>query len=435
MKVEIQELDPCKRQLVVEAPEEEVRAAWTAACGRVQRDARLPGFRRGKVPLTLVRSRFGDEVRQAVAEALIPAVYRRAVDEAHLRPVEDPEFRELQLEEGQPLRFTAVVEIKPAIALGEYRGVTARHSPRPVTDADVEGTLTALAEQRATLVTVTRPARVGDFVVIDYELRPEAGEPRRRAGLRLRGRRRPGASRDGRGRDRSRGRRGAAGPGAVPRGASARGAPGAHGRAHAASGRGEGEGSAAGRRRARPGLGDARYARRAPGRGPGAPRGRPGAPGSPGARGGGRGRRARAPRLRGAREPGRPRGLAPDRARPREPAPAGRRPGRRPLGLSEARGRAPAGRRAVGAPDAPPRGHRRAGGADRRRGGRGRGGGATGPGLRARPPGHPELARAGQRAGWAAADAPRGQDPGAPRRAREDRAGRRSPARQSAQGH
>ena len=79
MKVEIQEVDPCKRQLVVEAPEEEVRAAWTAACGRVQRDARLPGFRRGKVPLTLVRSRFGDEVRQAVAEALIPVVYRPGV--------------------------------------------------------------------------------------------------------------------------------------------------------------------------------------------------------------------------------------------------------------------------------------------------------------------------------------------------------------------
>lgn len=182
MKVEIQELDPCKRQLVVEAPEEEVRAAFTAACDRVQRDARLPGFRRGKVPMPLVRSRFGDEVRQAVAEALIPAVYRRAVDEAQIRPVEDPEFRELELEEGRPLRFTAVVEIKPAIALGEYRGVTARHSPRPVTEADVERTLGAIAEQRATLVTATRPARVGDFVVVDYELHPEGGEPRREQG-------------------------------------------------------------------------------------------------------------------------------------------------------------------------------------------------------------------------------------------------------------
>ncbi len=182
MKVEVQELDPCKRQLVVEAPEEEVRAAWTAACGRVQRDARLPGFRRGKVPMTLVRSRFADEVRQAVAEALIPVVYRRAVDEARLRPVEDPDFRELDLEEGRPLRFTAVVEIKPAIALGEYRGLTVRHSPHPVTDADVETTLNTLAEQRATLVTAARPARVGDFVVVDYELTPEGAEPRREQG-------------------------------------------------------------------------------------------------------------------------------------------------------------------------------------------------------------------------------------------------------------
>jgi trigger factor len=182
MKVEVQELDPCKRQLVVEAPEEEVRAAFTAACGRVQRDARLPGFRRGKVPMTLVRSRFADEVRQAVAEALIPMVYRRAVDEAQLRPVEDPDFRELELEEGRPLRFTAVVEIKPAIALGEYRGVTVKHTAHPVTDADVETTLANVAEQRATLVTVARPARVGDFAVVDYELSPEGGEPRTEQG-------------------------------------------------------------------------------------------------------------------------------------------------------------------------------------------------------------------------------------------------------------
>jgi trigger factor len=182
MKVDVRELDPCRRQLTVEAPEEEVRAAWAAACGRVQRDARLPGFRRGKVPLTLVRTRFADEVRQAVAEALIPAVYQRAVDQARLSPVEEPEVRALELQEGRPLRFTAVVEIKPTIALADYRGVAVRHSPEAVTDADVEATLAALAEQRATLVTVSRPARPGDFVVVDYEVRPEGGEPRAEQG-------------------------------------------------------------------------------------------------------------------------------------------------------------------------------------------------------------------------------------------------------------
>ena len=178
MKVQVQTLDACRRELVVEAPETEVTAAWEAACGRVQRDARLPGFRRGKVPRSLVRTRFADEVRRAVAETLIPAVYRRALDEVHLDPVDEPDLRDLQLEEGQPLRFTAVVEIKPAIALGQYRGVTVRHTPVPVTDADVEATLANLAEHRATLATVSRPARVGDFVVVDYELQPEGEEPR-----------------------------------------------------------------------------------------------------------------------------------------------------------------------------------------------------------------------------------------------------------------
>jgi trigger factor len=182
MKVEIQELEPCKRQLRVEAPESEVAAAWEAAYGRVQREARLPGFRRGKVPRTLVRAHFSGEVRRAVAEQLIPDVYRRAVDEAHLSPVEEPEVRELQLEEGQPLRFTAVIEIKPAIGLGDYRGVAVTHTPVPLTDADVEAALQNVAERQATLATVTRPARHGDHVVIDYTIEPEGGTPRTEQG-------------------------------------------------------------------------------------------------------------------------------------------------------------------------------------------------------------------------------------------------------------
>src|SRR5262249_15312231 len=109
MKVQVKEIEPCKRELVVEAPESEVTAAWEAAYGRVQREARLPGFRRGKVPRALVRTHFADDVRRAVAEQLIPDVYRRALDETHIHPVEDPQVQNLQLEEGQPLRFTAVV--------------------------------------------------------------------------------------------------------------------------------------------------------------------------------------------------------------------------------------------------------------------------------------------------------------------------------------
>ncbi|MBI3454880.1 MAG: trigger factor [Candidatus Rokubacteria bacterium] len=182
MKVHVQELEPCKRQLVVEAPEGEVAAAWEAAYGRVQREARLPGFRRGKVPRSLVRAHFAGEVRRAVAEQLIPAVYRRALDETRLHPVEDPQVKDLQLEEGQPLRFTAVVEIKPTIALDEYRGLPVTHTSVPAEDADVDAALASLADRHATLVTVARAARAGDHVVVDYTLEPEGAEPRSERG-------------------------------------------------------------------------------------------------------------------------------------------------------------------------------------------------------------------------------------------------------------
>ena len=182
VKVQVETLDPCRRQLVVEAPETEVQAAWERASHQVQREARLPGFRRGKVPRALVRARFGDEVRRAVLESLVPAAYRRAVGEARLEPVDEPDVQDLDLEEGRPLRFTAVVEIKPAIPLGDYKGVVVRHTPRTVAEADVEAALAGLADSRATLVSATRPVRSGDFVVADYELALEGESPRAEPG-------------------------------------------------------------------------------------------------------------------------------------------------------------------------------------------------------------------------------------------------------------
>ena len=182
MKVEVQELDGCRRALAVETPQDVVQAAWEEALGRVQRQARLPGFRKGRVPRHLIRLHFADEVRREVAERLIPDIYRRAVAEAGLRPVEEPELRDLVLAEDQPLRFTAAVEVKPAITLGAYQGVEVEHAPQPLTDADVEAALQALAEQQAELRAVGRPARDGDQVIVDYAVTPEGAEPREEQG-------------------------------------------------------------------------------------------------------------------------------------------------------------------------------------------------------------------------------------------------------------
>jgi trigger factor len=177
MKVAVEEIESCKRRLAVEAPVDVVTQEWERAYGRVQKRATLPGFRRGRVPRSLVKLHFADDVRREVAEHLIPDVYRRAVSEARLDPVNEPDLQDLRLEEGAPLSFTAVVEVKPAIALGEYRGLEIRHAPTPVTDADVDEALERMREQNAQFRSVERAAAPGDLVVVDSTLAPQDHEP------------------------------------------------------------------------------------------------------------------------------------------------------------------------------------------------------------------------------------------------------------------
>jgi trigger factor len=177
MKVAVEELESCKRRLAVEAPADVVQKEWERAYGRVQKRASLPGFRRGHVPRSLVKLHFADDVRREVVEHLIPDVYRQALTEARIDPVNEPDLQDLKLEENTPLSFTAVVEVKPSIALGEYRGVEVTHSTTAVTDADVAETLERMREQHAQFHSVERAAAAGDLVVVDYTLAPEGHEP------------------------------------------------------------------------------------------------------------------------------------------------------------------------------------------------------------------------------------------------------------------
>ncbi len=182
MKVAVEEIEGCKRRLAVEAPADVVRQEWERAYGRVQKQARLPGFRRGHVPRALVKVHFADDVRREVAEHLIPDIYRRALSEARLEPVDEPDLQEVKLEEGAPLSFVAVVEVKPAIALGEYKGVVVEHRPKPVTAEDVDAALEQMREQQAQFRAVDRPAAPGDLLVVDYALALEGEEPSSQSG-------------------------------------------------------------------------------------------------------------------------------------------------------------------------------------------------------------------------------------------------------------
>jgi len=177
MKVAVEEIEGCKRRLAVEAPVDVVQKEWERAYGRVQKRAALPGFRKGHVPRSLVKLHFADDVRREVAEHLIPDVYRQALTEARIDPVNEPDLQELTLEENSPLSFKAVVEVKPAIALGDYRGVEVEHAPAPVSDTDVADTLERMRDQHAEFRSVERAAATGDLVVVDYTLAPDEHEP------------------------------------------------------------------------------------------------------------------------------------------------------------------------------------------------------------------------------------------------------------------
>ena len=182
MKVEVEQIEGCKRRLAVEAPEEVVRQEWERAYGRVQKQARLPGFRKGHVPRSLVKVHFADDVRREVAEHLIPDVYRRALTEARLEAVDEPDLQDVKLEEGAPLSFIAVVEVKPAIALVEYKGVRVQHQTKPVTAEEVDEALAHMREQQAQFRAVDRAAGPGDLLVVDYTLALEGEEPSRQSG-------------------------------------------------------------------------------------------------------------------------------------------------------------------------------------------------------------------------------------------------------------
>jgi trigger factor len=182
MKVDVQEIGACKRRLQVEETREVVDQAWEQAYARVQKEARLPGFRKGKVPRSMIKLHFSDDVRQEVARHLVPEVYRRALEETQLIPVDEPDLQDVTLEPSVPLKFSAVVEIKPTVTLGQYVGLAVQHEPKPLADTDVDEALSHLQEQHAEFRAVERPADVGDLVIMDYTLTPDGMEPRTQTG-------------------------------------------------------------------------------------------------------------------------------------------------------------------------------------------------------------------------------------------------------------
>jgi trigger factor len=171
--------EACKREITVEIPAEVVSKEQEAIVKAYSRQARVPGFRKGKVPATLVRSRFSGEIHSEVLETLVPQYFRQAVIQGGFHPVSQPSIYALETEPGQPVRFKAAFEILPDFELGAYQDIKVQKPQIRVSDEEVEAELKQLQQRQANFdpVDEDRGAQDGEYAQVSFSAVPDEPAP------------------------------------------------------------------------------------------------------------------------------------------------------------------------------------------------------------------------------------------------------------------
>ncbi len=166
----------CRRELELEIPAEEVSKATEKVAKDLMRVARVPGFRPGKAPITLIKRRFAEEIKGEVLQTLVPEKVEKAVAEQKLTPVSQPQVDKLDYADGQPVKFRAVFEVLPEFELGNYKNLEIEMPAMDITDEDVNKALEETRERAATFAPVEgRAVENGDFVQLKLMGVPEGG--------------------------------------------------------------------------------------------------------------------------------------------------------------------------------------------------------------------------------------------------------------------
>ncbi|HVG71752.1 MAG TPA: trigger factor [Vicinamibacterales bacterium] len=172
MKTEFTDVSETRKTLTIEIPSDIVDAEINKVAKDYSKQAKLPGFRPGKVPATIVKQRFKDQILHDVMHGLIPRAVEEALQERGIEPVDTPNIKDVVLEEGQPLKFTAAVETVPAFDPGDLGTLSATRPSAAVTDEAVEQMLQRLRERSAKFEPVEgRAIADGDTAVLDIDRR------------------------------------------------------------------------------------------------------------------------------------------------------------------------------------------------------------------------------------------------------------------------
>ncbi|MBI2834722.1 MAG: trigger factor, partial [Acidobacteria bacterium] len=173
MKTEFIDVTDTRKNLVMEIPSAVVDREIERVTRDYSRAARIPGFRPGKVPAKLVRQRFREQILHDVARDLIPRAVDEALRERGVEPVDTPDIRDVIVEEGQPLKFTASFETVPPIEPGQYDALVLRRVAATVEAGAVDRALERLRENAARYEAVgDRPVESGDTLIVDLDRRP-----------------------------------------------------------------------------------------------------------------------------------------------------------------------------------------------------------------------------------------------------------------------
>lgn len=170
MKVEIEQTNPCERRLTIEMPVERVQREMNAIYGGLQKRVKVPGFRQGKVPRSILENHYHHSVEQEILQKLIPEALSEAMTQENLQAVGEPQIDHVDLAKDRPFQFVATTQIIPEIVLSDYSSWTfTRHVP-PVTDEQLEQAMQQLRERHAELRTVSgRAVHEHDFVIANYQ--------------------------------------------------------------------------------------------------------------------------------------------------------------------------------------------------------------------------------------------------------------------------
>ena len=171
MSVQVEKLEKNMAKLTVEVPAENVEKAIQGAYNNMKKSINIPGFRKGKAPRQLIEKMYGKEVFYNDAiDAMLPSAYSDAVEECGEEIVSHPQIDVVQIESGKPFVFTATVAVKPAVELGEYKGIQVEKAPIEVKDEEIKAQITKEREANSRTVTVDdRAVAQGDIVTLDFE--------------------------------------------------------------------------------------------------------------------------------------------------------------------------------------------------------------------------------------------------------------------------